>query len=657
MQIVAVDTETDLIVPGRQAPRLTCVSIARDAAVGVELYHVVDDREELLKQLRLLLTTSDTAIVGHNFSFDAAVLCAEFPELVKPFFRAYYAGRILDTMLREQLIDICSTGFVKRGGKKYKPYSLETLTQTRLGVQLDKDSPWRLGYGPLRYTPLAQWAQGAIGYAKDDARYTLEVYKHQHAQADDYRAPGADYALVDELPQTRAAFALQLMSCWGVRTNKATIDAYEAELRPEFDALAKQLKADGVLVPKASKRQQEQGIDKGHRKAKKVVQAKVEAAFIEQGEDVPMTEKFQISTTRLTLKTSQDEVLARVARYTELEKLLQTYIPLARRGQDVPLNAGYRLLNSGRKQAIPNVQNQPRKGKTRGCYVARPGYVLCSVDYETAELRTLAAVCYENFGFSDMLDAFRRDEDLHLTFAAALLGMSYDEAKFHKKRDDVKDARQRAKAANFGFPGGMYPKRFIESQREQSEGEVNYSLAEATELRTMFLHKWSEMERWFQYGEEATLAGGGQADVTIPWSGRVAANRYRNDFLNYHFQGSVADIASEAAFALAYECYTGELYPDVGKDYTHATHSPLHESRLVLFLHDEIILEIPTQHGPQHTHAAAMRHAYVMREIAAKRVPIVPWKADPALMTKWVKGAEPKLDPQTNLLVPYDVAV
>lgn len=648
--IIAIDTETDLIVPGRQAPRLTCVTFY--GKNGGVLLHANFQREELHDWLKEKLSRPDNIIVGHNFSFDAAVLCATFPDLVPLFFKAYYNGRIVDTMLREQLIDICSTGFVKRGGKKYKPYSLEELARNRLGVQLDKDSPWRLGYGPLYFEPMDEWEQGAIDYALDDARCTLEVYHHQHAQADDYRdpAPGKDYALVDELAQTRAAFALQLMSCWGVRTDKATIDAYEAELRPEFEALAEQLKADGVLVPKASKRQQAQGIDKGHRKSKKVVQARVEGAYVEAGEDVPMTEKFQISTTRLVLKTAKDEVLSRVARYTELEKLLQTYIPLARRGQDVPLNAGYRLLNSGRKQAIPNVQNQPRKGKVRGCYVARPGYVLCSVDYETAELRALAAVCFERFGFSDMLEAFRRGEDLHLTFAAALLGITYEEAVARKKDPEVKDARQRAKAANFGFPGGMYPKRFIESQREQSEGEVNYSLEEATELREMFLHKWSEMERWFQYGEEATLAGGGQADVTIPWSGRAAANRYRNDFLNYHFQGSVADIASEAAFALAYECYTGQAYPGIPC----ATPSPLFGCRPVLFLHDEIIIEIPTAAGPQAVNDAAERHAHVMREIATNRVPVVPWKADPALMTRWIKGAEPVYNKATGLLEPYD---
>lgn len=648
MRIVALDTETDLIVPGRSAPRLTCVSLAEFAPDHDEelyLYHVADP--SIAATVTKLLQDPDVAIVGQNIAYDAAVLCAEFPQLLRLWFKAYLANRVCDTGLREQLIDVASLGRL-RGGKG--AYSLAAIAERRLGITLDKDTH-RLGYGPLRYVPLQDWPPGADTYALDDAKTTLRVYEHQQAQADDYQD---GYGLVNEFAQTRAAFALRLMSCRGVRTDRQRIDAFEAKLLPEFAELQQQLIADGVLQPRhATKKQLAAGVDVGYKRTKAVVQQRVANAYAEVGQDAPLTDTMQISTNRKTLQAAGDAVLARVARFGELEKLLSTYVPLLRRAQDVPLNAYYGFVNSGRTSASPNLQNQPREGETRACFVPRPRHVFCSVDYDTAELRALAAYCEETFGYSRMAEALRAGDDIHLLLAATILGISAADAKTRLQAGDpeVVHARQLAKNCNFSLGGGAGAQRFAEMC--QSMGQ-DVSVERAQELKDAWFQQWPEMVEFMQLASVATTQGG-MAAVTTPWSGRVRANCYYSEWLNAHFQGPVADAAKAALFAVAYECYTGDRYPGVDGPSV----SPLLGARPVLFLHDEIICEIPYDPAPgaihdAFTHAAARRQAYLMRKVAEQTIKTIPMTCAPALMVKcWIKGAKTVYNAD-GVLVPCD---
>jgi DNA polymerase-1 len=102
----------------------------------------------------------------------------------------------------------------------------------------------------------------------------------------------------------------------------------------------------------------------------------------------------------------------------------------------------------------PNLQNPPRAGGVRECFVPRPGFVFVAVDYDTLELRALAQVCLDLFGWSKMADRLNAGEDLHAALGARFLGIDYDA--FMKLREagdeDAKKARQNAKGFNFGRP-------------------------------------------------------------------------------------------------------------------------------------------------------------------------------------------------------------
>ena len=101
-------------------------------------------------------------------------------------------------------------------------------------------------------------------------------------------------------------------------------------------------------------------------------------------------------------------------------------------------------MATGRTSSVkPNLQNPPRKGGIRECFVARHGYYFAFCDYSFIELCTLAQSCLEYFGWSHMADAINAGLDPHLDMAASMLGIDYDEAKRRKKADDPQIAEYR----------------------------------------------------------------------------------------------------------------------------------------------------------------------------------------------------------------------
>src|SRR5262249_8232155 len=112
---------------------------------------------------------------------------------------------------------------------------------------------------------------------------------------------------------------------------------------------------------------------------------------------------------------------------------------------------GFRVLvRSGRTSSFGqlNAQNLPRAAGVRECFVPSPGHVLVAADYATIELATLAQACLTQFGWeSERAAALNAGEDLHRRLAARVLGKPAAEV--------TKAERSRAKAINFGKPGGM----------------------------------------------------------------------------------------------------------------------------------------------------------------------------------------------------------
>jgi hypothetical protein len=114
------------------------------------------------------------------------------------------------------------------------------------------------------------------------------------------------------------------------------------------------------------------------------------------------------------------------------------------------------LKRNGRSGCgAPNMQATPRAPGCRELFRARPQHAFLCIDYSFIELCTLAAVCERRYGRSALADTIRRGVDPHSHTAAAFENMSVEQFEAARRTDRRLDAvRQKAKAINFGIPGG-----------------------------------------------------------------------------------------------------------------------------------------------------------------------------------------------------------
>ncbi len=630
MQIVAFDTETFLIQPGVRAPRMVCMSYAgADGDKGLTL------RETGLTVISNWIADDSISLVGHNVWFDLGVIVTHRPDLLSAVFSKIDRGLVLDTMLRQQLIDVAE-GQLKyhmdeeTGEVKPSTYSLAALCYRLLKLHLPKQDTWRLRYSELDGVPLSDWPEDARRYALKDAEVTLQLYQHQeaHLERTNWTRRQIDgWRVRKEIPnsveQHRAAWALHLMSMQGVRTDPVAVSELKQKLSTLYAEQMYRLRPTGLLTITPA-RTLKSGPRKGQIEPEQVsrnmkaIYARVTEAYL--GRALPYTPSGRPACDKKTLKDSGNPDLQLLAETGGTQKLLTTYVPILESGTQHPICCRYNpLMETGRTSASgPNLQNPPRAGGVRECFVPRSGWVLGFVDYDTLELRALAQCCLEMVGYSKMAEALRRGEDLHLSLAAEMLGISVQEATERMRSGDpvVKEYRQQAKPANFGFPGGMQSESF----REYAEGYgIKLTSSQALNLHETWFRKWPEMTDYF--GHVKALPD----PLRQLRSGRVRGGASFTAAANGFFQGRAADGAKEALWRVALECYLDQS-------------SDLYGSRPVLFLHDEIGIEAPDD---ARAAPACERLAVVMREAMEAWIPDVPITCKPVMCRRWFKGAEP----------------
>lgn len=289
----------------------------------------------------------------------------------------------------------------------------------------------------------------------------------------------------------------------------------------------------------------------------------------------------------------------------------------------------------------------------RECYIPRPGFVFCSVDYEALELRTLAQVCLELVGESALADALNADLDPHLLLAVEWLldDISYDEARKarkdekHPRHKEVVKARNMAKAANFGLPGGLGAQKFVDFCKASG---IYLSLQDAKDLKEAWFKQWPEMRKYFAHikglleiPDDAVENEDGElpAYVTVEqvFSERVRGKARYTAACNSYFQGLGADAAKLAVYELQKQCYRSD--------------GTLRGSRLSVFVHDETVMEHPDL-GREDRHRRCFEQVRIMLEALLRYTPGVTPKAEPAMMERWYKEAAPKYDDE-GYLIPW----
>jgi DNA polymerase-1 len=595
-----LDCETDVIKPGLQVPPMVCAQLAYDLD-PVEILLADDPR--LVDQLRAAL--ADCVIVGHNVAFDLAVILQEFPELAPLIWRAYDESRVYDTMLAAQMHDIADGTF--SAGKRY---NLQVLAE-RLGYALVKgDNSWQLRFSELRGVPLHDWPQSAVEYAIMDVAATRAVWQWACSIAPTEGIPTIAV-------QLRSAWALHLSSAWGLVCDPRAVRALASRVDETLLRTRDQLRVAGVLHANGSKNVT-------------ALRERAAAAGVLQ-----TTAGGAISISADALQDVDDPVLKTYKEFLGAEKLRSTYLPVLERGCSVPIHPRYWLVASGRTSASdPNIQNLPRNGLVRECFVPRPGWAYVAADYHVVELVCLAQVLVDMFGLANccMAQALLRGEDLHLVTASKILDISYDETLARHRAGDkqTKDARQLAKGLNFGIPGGLGPAKLAKLLKNYG---IDVTEAAARQLRSTWLALYPEMKLYFDKIGAYTQRSWRSVH---PRTGFVRGGLDYCSGANHLFQHLAAFGAKNALYAVQRACYFD-------------TDSPLHGCRLVAFVHDELVLEVPVDR----VDPAARELCAVMTAEFQVAVPDLPIKAEAVAMSRWCKDAK-SLKNQAGELEIYD---
>jgi hypothetical protein len=689
MRFLGFDTETYLIAPGNVAPRMVCLTTCdEDGEVGLFT------RDEALPLLHALFDAPDITFVAHHARFDMSVLAAADPTLLPKIMRLYDEGRVRCTMVREKMLALARGELADEGdtgAKRNIKFSLAGCVMRHFEVDIseDKKNPkaWRLRYAELDNVPIAEWPEDARRYALDDARWPLAVFDAQTAELVENGGEGNE--VPDEGHQTRGAFWLYLASVRGVRTEVVSVNRLNDTLTAEYERINALVRAADVLRPQ---------MKKGEMVWTKNMAALRERVVLAYGteQDAPKTDKGAIATDRDTLTSVADKkildwidkaeqaereeraakglppltgeetakllrdlcavamdvfcisdeviynwlVLSALGERSGVEKLLGTYVPVLLDGTQRPINPSFNeLVASGRSSCYnPNLQNPPRKGGIRECFIPRHGYLYAFCDYSFIELCTLAQSCLEMFGWSAMADAINSGLDPHLDMAASMLGVTYEEAIARKKQGDPKitEFRQMSKALNFGFPGGLGAAKFVDYARDGYG--VTLTEGEARRRKEEWYKKWPEMRQYHQHFGGLTL-GDRRFTLVQPGSGRIRGDVGFCDGANSVFQGRAADGIKRAGWYISQECYLGysKYWP---REVRGAKKSPLFGSFIVLMLHDELILEVPEATAHEAVHRQSEVMVLGMREV----VPDVKVGTEFAIARRWYKGAAPVYD-------------
>jgi len=152
--------------------------------------------------------------------------------------------------------------------------------------------------------------------------------------------------------------------------------------------------------------------------------------------------------------------------------------------------------------------------------------------------------------------------------------------------------------------------------------------------------KWPEVVDYMSYirdlPEVASDAYGTARLARQVYSGRIRGNCTYTAAANTHFQGLGSDATKHAGFLLSKACYTEPS-------------SPLFGSRIVAYIHDEFLLEVPEGGASE----AAEELARLMIIGANKFIPQVPVRTDPLLMRVWSKDAVQCRD-ESGKIIPWE---
>ncbi len=253
--------------------------------------------------------------------------------------------------------------------------------------------------------------------------------------------------------------------------------------------------------------------------------------------------------------------------------------------------------------AEPNLQNIPvrtEKGRElRKFFTAKEGCVLVDADYSQIELRLLAHIS----GDEALCAAFREGADIHTATAAQVYGVPMEMV--------TGEMRKSAKAVNFGIIYGI-------GEYSLSQ-DIGVSVKEAKNFIARYFEKYPAIRDYMEWAK-AFAAEHGYVETLYGRRREIPemkqANKMRRAFgervaMNTPIQGTAADLIKIAMIRVAHALQKAGL-----------------EAKLILQIHDELIVEAPEREAEQ-------VKAMLEKEMTRAAEFAVPLVADAKIGKRW----------------------
>lgn len=443
----------------------------------------------------------------------------------------------VDTMLAAYLLDPAEAR-----------YLLGDLLLRYANLELPDDAPASEGQLDLD--------GGAVAPSLEAARRALAVDRLVDPLTDALDAQGLRRLFDDiEVPLVRV---LAKMEAVGIAVDRGELEALNAQLVEECAALSEQIKADA-------------GEDFN---VNSTLQLR-EILFEKLGLTPQKKTKTGFSTDAASLEklVGQHPIIEHLLRYREVEKLRSTYGEglLAEVAPDGRIHATFNqtVARTGRLSSdAPNLHNIPVRtegGRAfRRAFVPGPGFELLVADYNQIELRCIAHLAED----PGLIGAFESGSDIHNETAARVFGVDPGEVTIEQ--------RSKAKMVSYGLAYGM--EAYGLGQRLAIPTE------EAAEILDAYFEAFPSVKSYM----ESTVAEARERGYTETLFGRrrqipeLSSNNFRirqageRQAMNAGIQGLAADIFKVALV-----------------DLDRALEERAVESRVILQVHDEVVLEVP----------------------------------------------------------------
>ena len=567
-KIISFDTETTST--DQMRADLVGISLAVDEAQGfyIPVGHRAESGKQLpvevvLDALRKPMTNPEIPKAGHNLKYDFVML-------------ARYGLRALplsfDTMIAEWLTNPASHNL----GLKNLAWVRLDFRMTEIEELIGKGKTQRL----MSDVPISE----ATAYASADAVAALRLLPVLRAELESTHST----KLFNELEMPLVS-VLGDMEMAGISLDAAFLSKMSVELTSRMNEIEQKVyEAVGETFNINSTQQLSDALFKRLKLTPPDRTKRTASGHYSTSADV------------LDALSGKHKVVDWILEYRELAKLMSTYIdalPSEVNPRTGRVHTSYNQTGSvtGRlASSDPNLQNIPVRTElgrqVRQAFVAGAGCQLLSVDYSQVELRIAAHMSDDQA----MLAAFRNNQDIHATTAAAILNIPLDQV--------TKDQRRHAKAINFGLIYGMSPFGLTRT--------TDLTLAEAEDFVEAYFKRFPGIKNYLDRirvqaatdGYVETLLGRRRYFPGLKTQqNQNIRNREEREAINAPIQGTAADIMKLAMIRVNQALKENGL-----------------SARMLLQVHDELVVECPTEELT----AAARLVQQVMESAYPLKVPL-----------------------------------